>query len=56
MYDAVVHATPLGMAPQLDKCFFKDKIPAKLVFDMVFTPIETELLKRARAQKAVVIP
>ena len=56
MYDAVVHATPLGMAPQLDKCFFKDKIPAKLVFDMVYTPIETELLKRARAQKAVVIP
>jgi 3-dehydroquinate dehydratase / shikimate dehydrogenase len=56
MFDAVVHATPLGMAPQLDKCFFRDKIPAKLVFDMVYTPIETELLKRARAQKAVVIP
>ncbi len=56
MFDAVVHATPLGMAPQTDKCFFRDKIPAKLVFDMVYTPIETELLKRARAQKAVVIP
>jgi 3-dehydroquinate dehydratase/shikimate dehydrogenase len=56
MFDAVVHATPLGMAPQLDKCFFRDKIPAKLVFDMVYTPIETELLKRARSQKAVVIP
>ncbi|MEO5925249.1 MAG: shikimate dehydrogenase [Bryobacteraceae bacterium] len=56
MFDAVVHATPLGMAPQTDKCFFRDKIPAQLVFDMVYTPIETELLKRARAQKAVVIP
>lgn len=56
MFDAVVHATPLGMAPNTDKCFFRDKIPAKLVFDMVYTPIETELLKRARAQKAVVIP
>ncbi len=56
MFDAVVHATPLGMAPQTDKCFFRDKIPAKLVFDMVYTPIETELLKRARSQKAVVIP
>jgi 3-dehydroquinate dehydratase/shikimate dehydrogenase len=55
-FDAVVHATPLGMAPNLDKCFFKDKIPAKLVFDMVYNPIETELLKRARAQRAVVIP
>lgn len=56
MFDAVVHATPLGMAPNTDKCFFRDKIPAKLVFDMVYTPMETELLKRARAQKAVVIP
>jgi len=56
MFDAVVHATPLGMTPNADKCFFKDKIPAKLVFDMVYNPLETELLKRARAQKAVVIP
>lgn len=56
MFDAVVHATPLGMAPNADKCFFRDKIPAKLVFDMVYNPRETELLKRARAQKAVVIP
>ncbi len=56
MFDAVVHATPLGMSPNTDKCFFRDKIPAKLVFDMVYTPMETELLKRARAQKAVVIP
>ncbi len=56
MFDAVVHATPLGMAPAVEKCFFRDKIPAKLVFDMVYNPMETELLKRARAQKAVVIP
>jgi len=54
-FDAVVHATPLGMTPNIDKCFFRDKIPAKLVFDMVYTPIETELLKRAKAQKAEVI-
>jgi shikimate 5-dehydrogenase len=51
-----VHATPLGMAPNLDQCFFRDKIPGQLVFDMVYTPIETELLKRARAQRAVVVP
>jgi 3-dehydroquinate dehydratase/shikimate dehydrogenase len=56
MFDAVVHATPLGMSGQADKCFFRDKIPAKLVFDMVYNPMETELLRRARAQKAVVIP
>ncbi len=56
MFDVVVHATPLGMAPNLEQCFFRDKIPGKLVFDMVYTPIETELLKRARAQRAVVVP
>ena len=56
MFDAVVHATPLGMSPHVDQCFFRDKIPAKLVFDMVYIPLETELLKRARAQKAEVIP
>jgi 3-dehydroquinate dehydratase/shikimate dehydrogenase len=56
MFDAVVHATPLGMEPNADKCFFRDKIPAKLVFDMVYAPLETELLKRARRQKAGVIP
>ncbi|MEI9812707.1 MAG: hypothetical protein WDO18_08535 [Acidobacteriota bacterium] len=44
------------MAPNLDKCFFKDKIPAKLVMDMVYAPMETELLKRARSQRAVVVP
>jgi len=70
MFDALVHATPLGMSSNhaattpsaaanavanMDKCFFTGKIPAKLVFDMVYTPMETELLKRAKAQKAEVI-
>lgn len=55
-FDAVVHATPLGMAPHADKCFFRDRIPAKLVFDMVYNPFETELLRRAKAQKLEVIP
>jgi 3-dehydroquinate dehydratase/shikimate dehydrogenase len=55
-FDALVHATPLGMAPNTDRCFFEKRIPAKIVFDMVYTPIETELLKRAKAQKAEIIP
>jgi 3-dehydroquinate dehydratase/shikimate dehydrogenase len=54
-FDALVHATPLGMTPHIDKCFFRDRVPAKLVFDMVYTPLETELLKRAKAQRAEVI-
>ena len=55
-FDAVVHATPLGMAPRTDGCFFPDAIPAELVFDMVYNPLETALLKRAREQKLTVIP
>jgi len=54
-YDAVVHATSLGMMPNVDKCFFPGKIPSGLVFDMVYNPLETALIKRARDLKAEVI-
>lgn len=55
-FDAVVHATPLGMYPHADECFFDDEIPAELVFDMVYNPMETLLLKRAKQQGCKVIP
>jgi len=55
-FDAVVHATPLGMSPKVEGCFFPDAIPAELVFDMVYNPLETTLLRRAREQKLAVIP
>lgn len=54
-FDAVVHATPLGMFPHGDGCFFEDRIPASLVFDMVYNPLETALLRNARAQGLEVI-
>lgn len=54
-FDALVHATPVGMFPHVDQCFFNGTIPAELVFDMVYNPLETTLLRRARDQgKAVV--
>ncbi len=49
-FDAVVHATPLGMFPRTDGCFFSGAIPADLVFDMVYNPLETALLRRASEQ------
>ncbi len=49
-FDAVVHATPLGMFPHAEGCFFDGEIPAGVVFDMVYNPIETELLRRAKEQ------
>jgi 3-dehydroquinate dehydratase / shikimate dehydrogenase len=51
----LVHATPLGMTPKVDQCFFTRRIPAKLVFDMVYNPLETMLLRQAKAQGAEVI-
>lgn len=54
-FDAVVHATPLGMYPNVKECFFNGDIPGDVVLDMVYNPLETELLKRARQQGKTVI-
>jgi len=55
-FDALVHSTPLGMFPKVDECFFDEIIPADVVFDMVYNPLETLLTQRAKSQKKVVIP
>ncbi|MFB3778394.1 MAG: shikimate dehydrogenase [Bryobacteraceae bacterium] len=55
-FDAVVHATPLGMFPRVNECYFKDSIPAEVVLDMVYNPLETLLIRRAREQGKAVVP
>ncbi len=55
-FDALVHCTPMGMFPHASECFFRDRIPAELVFDMVYNPRETELIQRARAAGKTVVP
>lgn len=55
MFDVMIHATPLGMTPRIHQCFFEDRIPAKLVFDMVYNPLDTLLLKKAKDQGAETI-
>lgn len=55
-FDAVLNATPVGMYPHVDQCFFDGRVPADIVFDMVYNPLETALLRRAREQGAEVIP
>ena len=47
-FDILIQSTPLGMFPDINGCFFEDRIPADLVFDMVYNPLETRLLKMAR--------
>jgi 3-dehydroquinate dehydratase/shikimate dehydrogenase len=55
-FDVLVHATPLGMYPNTDKCFFPGAIPADVVFDMVYNPLETKLLRNAREQGKQTVP
>jgi 3-dehydroquinate dehydratase/shikimate dehydrogenase len=55
-FDAVIHATPLGMYPHVNECFFNGQIPGEVVFDMVYNPIETVLVRHAREQGKTVIP
>lgn len=49
-FDVLINATPLGMDPYPDACLFESRIPAALVFDMVYNPRETLLLRRAKDQ------
>jgi len=55
-FDIVVNATPIGMWPHVDECFFEDRIPGEIVFDMVYNPLETLLIKRAREQGKQTVP
>lgn len=55
-FDALIHATPLGMFPHVNECFFNGSIPAEIVFDMVYNPLETVLIRRAREQNKSVVP
>jgi len=55
-FDVLVHATPLGMCPNVHEAFFPDHVPAEVVFDMVYNPVETLLLRNAREQGKQVIP
>jgi 3-dehydroquinate dehydratase / shikimate dehydrogenase len=54
-FDAVVHATPLGMYPNVNECYFNGDIPGDVVFDMVYNPLETALIRHAREQARTVI-
>jgi shikimate 5-dehydrogenase len=51
-----VHATPLGMYPLINECYFNGNIPADIVYDMGYHPLETVLVKHAREQGKTVVP
>jgi shikimate dehydrogenase len=51
----IINTTPLGMAPNIQNCpdipyeFLTDK---HLLYDLIYNPVETEFLKRGKAQGA----
>jgi 3-dehydroquinate dehydratase / shikimate dehydrogenase len=55
-FDAMVHSTPVGMWPNVNETPFPGKIPAEVVFDLVYTPMETKLLKEAKSQGKTIVP
>jgi shikimate dehydrogenase len=55
-FDALVHATPVGMVPNAQECLFPERIPGEIVLDMVYNPRDTVLLKRAKQQGSAVVP
>jgi len=55
-FDVIINATPVGMGNTRD-CPLKDQeIQARVVFDMVYDPVETHLLQVARSKGIAVIP
>jgi 3-dehydroquinate dehydratase/shikimate dehydrogenase len=55
-FDLIVNATPVGMSGLKAEPILKpEELKAKLVFDLVYNPVDTPLLKLARAQGLQVI-
>ena len=56
--DIIVHCTPIGMHPREDASLVPAELfrPGQVVFDIVYTPLETRLLADARARGCRVIP
>jgi 3-dehydroquinate dehydratase/shikimate dehydrogenase len=49
-FDVIVNATPVGMAGNKVSTIIEGEINAKLVFDLVYNPLETPLIHQARKQ------
>jgi 3-dehydroquinate dehydratase/shikimate dehydrogenase len=56
-FDVVINATPVGMnASRNNSPLDESELRARFVFDMVYAPAETKLLKMARAKGLQAIP
>jgi 3-dehydroquinate dehydratase/shikimate dehydrogenase len=55
-FDVIINATPVGMGNTRETPLQENEINARYVFDMIYDPAETRLLKLARERGAQVIP
>jgi 3-dehydroquinate dehydratase/shikimate dehydrogenase len=53
-FEAVVNTTPLGMSPRTERTPLDEKLirPGQVVFDMVYNPLKTRLLREAKKRGA----
>jgi 3-dehydroquinate dehydratase/shikimate dehydrogenase len=55
-FDVIINATPVGMGNTRETSLQEHEINARYVFDMIYDPAETRLLKLARERGAQAIP
>jgi 3-dehydroquinate dehydratase / shikimate dehydrogenase len=56
-FDVIVHATPAGMEGNRDPMpLTEQELKARYFFEMIYTPVETKMVKMARARGLHVIP
>jgi 3-dehydroquinate dehydratase/shikimate dehydrogenase len=55
-FDVIINATPVGMKNPKESPLQESEINAKYVFEMIYDPAETQLIRLARARGAQIIP
>jgi 3-dehydroquinate dehydratase / shikimate dehydrogenase len=55
-FDVIINATPVGMGNTRESPLQEKEINARYVFDMIYDPLETRLLKLAKERGAQIIP
>src|SRR5271166_2917223 len=55
-FDVIINATPVGMNGSKQSPLNENELNTKYVFDLVYTPAETPLIKMARSKDLQVVP
>jgi 3-dehydroquinate dehydratase / shikimate dehydrogenase len=55
-FDVIINATPVGMGNTRETPLQEKEINARYVFDMIYDPVETRLMKLAKERGAQIIP